>query len=69
MTLDGMSHREHKPEAPAKAALGPSLALQACVAGRHYLAARAAEEMSAWAGPRAAAMSERVARHIVSLTG
>jgi hypothetical protein len=64
-----MSRREHKPDAPAKAAVDPSLARQACVAGRHYLAARAAEEMSAWAGPRAVAMSERVARHITSLTG
>ena len=33
-----------------------------------YLAARAAEEMSAWDGPRAVAMAERVAGIIVSLT-
>jgi hypothetical protein len=33
-----------------------------------YLAARAAEEMSAWDGPRAVAMAERVAGLIVSLT-
>jgi hypothetical protein len=57
--------QEHKPEAQAKDNDHPSLALQACV----YLAARAAEEMSAWAGPRAVAMAERIAGHIVSLTG
>jgi hypothetical protein len=34
----------------------------------HYLAARAAEELSAWDGPRAVAMAERVAGIIVSLT-
>jgi hypothetical protein len=34
----------------------------------NYLAARAAEQMSAWAGPRALAMGDRVAGHIARLT-